>query len=101
MFQISIKDVKGSDYVDILAVKGKVELHILYFPGAESFDVIRRVSGRKASLASPLGRVFWSWGDVCAYYKQFGEMLSSESEKVDGYLGMLGALAGAKKILEK
>ena len=101
MFQIAIKEVQGSDYVDILATKGKVELHILYFPGGESFDVHRRVSGKKAGLAGPMGKVFWSWEDVCSHYKQFSEIFRAEAEKVESYLGMLGALYGAKRILEK
>jgi hypothetical protein len=99
MFQIAFKKVEGSDYVEIVAEKGKAKLHMLCF--GDTIDVVRSVAGKRSALAGPMGKVFWSWEDVCGHYKQFKEMLVQEAELVDGYLGSLRALKDAKYILKK
>jgi len=98
MFEISMKKVDGSDYVSIIAEKGKAKLEILYF--GQDFSVLRTMSGKRSAIASPMGKYFFDYEDVCSHYKQFTEILEDQADMVDSYVGMLGSLKEAKKLLK-
>ena len=83
-FKIEIKTIetlgRKKDYIRIDATKGKAKLDIVYF--GTTFDVRRTVNGRRSAIASPVGKPFWSWKDVCTHYKAFSTELTAQADIV-------------------
>lgn len=92
-FDIQIKTVeyKGnvSEYVNIEITKGKTKWNINNFGHDSTFDVLRTVNGKRSAISSPMGKVFWSWEEVCENYKSIGTELREHSIDVQIYQSLI------------
>ena len=84
------KEPETSEYVHILVSKGATKWEILNFGGEEgTFDVLRTVNGKRSAIASRMGKVFWSWSELCENYKSISTELKEHSIDVQIYQSLI------------